>query len=87
MTAAGRTLANRLASDQPAQALRLAQAIEAPWFRSQALSHVGRYWPDETYNRILVEAMRSADAQDGIYKQVAVSAWPIRVFRRANLTP
>jgi hypothetical protein len=88
MTTAGRTLANRLASDQPERALRVAQAIEAPWFRCQALSHVARYWPDEKYDRILVEAVRAAGSQDDIYKQVAVSAWPIRAYlERGNANP
>lgn len=85
---AQRTLANRLASDQPERALSVARAIEAPWFRCQALSQVARYWPDQKYDHVLVEAVRAADMQDKVYKQVAVSAWPIRAYlERNNVDP
>ena len=85
---AARTLANRLAPDEPDHALRVARAIEAPWFRCQALSHVARYWPDENYDRFLKEAMRAADSQDQVFNQVAVSAWPIRAYlERGNAPP
>jgi hypothetical protein len=85
---AARSLANRLSFDDPEQALKVAQAIDAPWFRCQALSQVARYWPDEKYGRILVEAVRAASAQDQIYNQIAVSAWPIRAYlERENSLP
>lgn len=88
MTNTGRTLASRLASDQPARALSAAQAIDAPWLRRQALCHVARHWPDEKYDGILTEAVRAADSQDEIYEQVAVSAWPIRAYlERGNANP
>lgn len=88
MTNTGRTLASRLASDQPARALSAAQAIDAPWLRCLALSHVARHWPDEKYDGILTEAVRAADSQDEIYEQVAVSAWPIRAYlERGNANP
>lgn len=77
---AARTLANSLASDKPERALSVARGIEAPWFKCQAMSHVARYWPDEKYGQILVEAVRTADLQSETYKQVAVSAWPIRAY-------
>jgi hypothetical protein len=75
-----RNLANRLASTQPERALSIARAIEAPWFRCQALSHVARYWPDKKYGHILEEAVRAADSQDETYQRAAVSAWPIRAY-------
>lgn len=85
MTAtAQRTLASRLASDQPERALSVARGIEAPWFRCQALSEVARYWPDQKYDHILTEAVRAADMQDEVYKQDAVSAWPIRAYLERN---
>lgn len=88
MTAKERALSNSLAFDQPKEALRIAEAIEAPWFRSQALSHVGRYWPDEQYERILIAAAQAADSQDEVYKRVAASAWPIRAYlERGNVKP
>jgi hypothetical protein len=83
-----RTLANRLALDQPNRALVVARAIESPWFRCQALAQVGRYWPDEKYGSIVKEAVIAADMQDEVYRQVAVSAWPIRCYlERRNVEP
>lgn len=85
---AARSLANRLAADRPEQALTIARAIDAPWFRCQALSQVARYWPDGNYDQILAEAVRAADAQDQVFHQVAVSAWPIRAYlERGNMPP
>ena len=85
---AARNLANQIASTQPERALSVARAIEAPWFRCQALSQVARYWPDEKYDRILKEAVRAAESQDQVYNQVAVSAWPIRAYlERGNAPP
>jgi hypothetical protein len=77
---AARALANRLASEQPERALSVARAIDTPWFKCQALSHIARYWPDATFGRILEEAVRAADSQDDPYRQVAVSAWPLRGY-------
>jgi len=77
---AARALANRLASDQPERALSVARDIEAPWFRCQAFSQIGRYWPDEDYDRLLAEAVRAADMASEVYQQVAVSAWPVRAY-------
>ena len=85
---AARNLANQIAPDQPERALSVARAIDAPWFRCQALSQVARYWPDEKYDPILKEAVRAADSQDQVYNQVAVSAWPIRAYlERGNAPP
>lgn len=84
---AARTLASRFAPDQPERALSVARAIEAPWFRCQALSQVARYWPDEKYHRILKEAVRAADLQDQVFNQVAVSAWPIRAYLERGDAP
>jgi len=85
---AARSLANRLASEQPEEALNVARQIEASWFRCQALSHVARYWPDENYDSILKEAVAAADGQDQVYNRVAVSAWPIRAYlERGNARP
>lgn len=77
---AARTLSNRLAPYQPEEALRIARAIKAPWFRCQALSHVARYWPNENYVKLLEEAVRTADLEEQVYNCVAVSAWPIRAY-------
>lgn len=83
-----RELVSRLALAQPEDALSVARGIEAPWFRCQALSHVGRHWPDQTYTRYLEEAIRAADCQDQIFNRIAVSAWPIRAYlERGNPHP
>lgn len=83
-----RELAIRLASVRPNEALSVARRIEAPWFRCQALSHVARHWPDETYRGLLEEAIRAADDQDQIFNRIAVSAWPIRAYlERDNPQP
>ena len=85
---AARNLSNRLAMDQPEEALRIAREIQSPWFKCQALSHVARYWPDEKYAKLLEEAVRSADSQDQVFNCVAVSAWPIRAYlERGNPSP
>ena len=75
-----RQLAHRLAGTEPDQALAVARKINDPWFRCQALSQVARYWPDGDYDRLLKEALKAANSQDDVYKQVTVSAWPIRAY-------
>jgi hypothetical protein len=75
-----RELAGRLALVQPEHALVVAKAIDAPWFRCQALSYVARYWPNDDYAPILKDALRAADSQDQVYNRIAVSAWPIRAY-------
>lgn len=85
---AARSLANRLASELPDEALKVARRIEASWFRCQALAHVARYWPDEKYGGILKEAVDAADEQDQVYNKVAVFAWAIRAYlERGNGQP
>jgi hypothetical protein len=75
-----RDRANRLAWSQPEEALRVARSIKDDWFKSQALASVGRYWPDAKYGRLLEESLQASDALDDPYKQVALSAWPIRAY-------
>jgi hypothetical protein len=83
-----RELVHRLAGTEPEKALAVARQIKDAWFRCQALSHVARYWPKPDYQRLLQEAVTAADAQDDTYKQVTVSAWPIRAYlERGSLSP
>jgi hypothetical protein len=83
-----RELSNRLAGSNPERALEVARKINDPWFRCQALSQVARYWPHDDYQRLLKEAVEAADSQDDAYKQVTVSAWPIRAYlERGSLSP
>ena len=75
-----RDLAHRLSATEPDKALAVARKIDDAWFRCQALSHVARYWPDGDYHRFLIEALKAANSQEDVYKQVAVSAWPTRAY-------
>jgi len=85
---AARDLSNRLSADEPERALTVARGIQDPWFRCQALAHVGRYWPDQKYGRLLEEAVKAGDLQADLYKQVTVSAWPIRAYlERGSVSP
>ena len=75
-----RRLAHRLSGTAPDEALAVARKIKDAWFRCQALSQVARYWPHGDYHRLLKEALAAANSQDDVYKQVTVSAWPIRAY-------
>ena len=58
----------------------LAQEIEDPWNRCQALAWAARFAPDHAVARILDEAFSAAWACSDPYKRVAVSAWPFRAM-------
>ena len=77
---AARNLACKLALSDPRKSLALAREVSDPWYRCQALSYVGRYWPGDKFDRILNEAVDSANSQANVYKKVAVAAWPARAF-------
>lgn len=82
-----RELAHSLSGSHPDKALLVARKIEDAWFRCQALSQVARYWPHSDYERLLKEAVEAGDSQNDTYKQVTVSAWPIRAYlERGNST-
>ena len=80
LTTNQRELAHRLSGTEPDKALAVARKIHDAWFRCQALSQVARYWPDGDYHRLVIEALKAANSQDDVYKQVAVSAWPTRAY-------
>ena len=83
-----RELAHRLSGSDPEKALEVARKINDAWFRCQALSQVARYWPHADYQRLLKEAVDAADSQNDTYKQVTVSAWPIRAYlERGDASP
>ena len=75
-----RQLAHRLSGTEPDKALAVAREIKDAWFRCQALSQVARYWPHGDYDRLLKEALAAANSQDDVFKQVTVSAWPVRAY-------
>jgi hypothetical protein len=83
-----RELAHRLSGSEPSKALEVARKINDPWFKCQALSQVARYWPHPDYKHLLKEALDAADTQTDTYKQVTVSAWPIRAYlERGDVSP
>lgn len=75
-----RQLAHRLSGTAPDEALEVARSIKDAWFRCQALSQVARYWPIDDYRGLLNEALAAANSHDDVFKQVTVSAWPIRGY-------
>ena len=88
LTTQDRELAHRLSGSEPEKALEAARKISDPWFKCQAISQVARYWPRADYKRLLKEAVDAADSHNDIYKQVAVSAWPIRAYlERGDASP
>lgn len=83
-----RELAHSLSRSEPEAALVVARGIKDAWFKCQALSQVARYWPHSDYQRLLKEAVEAADSQNDVYKQVTVSAWPIRAYlERGSASP
>ena len=48
---------------------------------------MARYWPGEAYERLLKEAVETADSQHDAYKRVTVSAWPIRAYLERGSPP
>lgn len=83
-----RELAHSLSGSEPDKALSVARKIEDAWFRCQALSQVARYWPDPDYQRLLKEAVQAGDSQNDAFKEVTVSAWPIRAYlERGSAAP
>lgn len=83
-----REIAHSLSGSEPDKALSVARKIEDAWFRCQALSQVARYWPDPDYQRLLKEAVQAGDSQNDAFKQMTVSAWPIRAYlERGSAAP
>lgn len=75
-----RDLATTVAKTDPAKALILARKVSDPWFRCQALAAVARYSPRSDVEAISSEAVSAAALCEGVYKRVAVRAWPIRAL-------
>ena len=65
-------------------ALRLARAIDIPWYKSQALSWVARYSESEVC-AIAAEAADAAARGGDIYERVAVRAWEIAALAERGL--
>ncbi len=71
----------RLATTDPEAAYERAKRIDAPWYRTQALSHVAKHMrPDAKSIKVLKESLQTAKSQDDPYAVCASSAWPIAVL-------
>ncbi|MEO0477978.1 MAG: hypothetical protein AAF196_00715 [Planctomycetota bacterium] len=81
-----RDQAARLAPENVSEAVKIAETIEDPWFRTQALGWAVRYALDdhdaERFARLAIES--AADADDA-YRQVAPCAWPLRALIERGL--
>lgn len=70
-----------LVESQPERALQLARAMDDPWYRCQALSHIARHTDSPSLrNAILDEAFAAATALHEPNRLVTVSAWPLKVL-------
>lgn len=81
-----RNQVQRLCEAEPAEALKIARHISDPWFCSQALSWVGRYWRDTKFAEILQEAADVALRASDPYQTVGASAWPVRALLEGGAT-
>ena len=69
-----------LSRQNPAEALRIARSIDAPWFRCQAVAYAARYGPPEQMLITAKEAFDAAVADSDAYRVVGASAWPLRAL-------
>jgi hypothetical protein len=77
----GRARAGDLCRTNPREGLKVARAIQHPWYRCQALSSVAEAWGTKTQKlEVLEEALAVAGEQSEINRIVTVSAWPLRVM-------
>jgi hypothetical protein len=83
----GRSHVDSLVKYDPEGALKVARAINHPWYRCQALSTVAEHWVDkEASIGILKEALKTAQLQNDINRIVTVSAWPLRVLIKLDVS-
>ena len=62
-------------------ALKVARAIEHPWYRCQSLSNVAEHWKPLSEKRELVrEAFRAARECENPNRIVRVAFWPLKVL-------
>ena len=77
----GRTTVEKLSLTDPEEALKVARAIQHPWYRCQALSKVAEVWGTRSEKiEVLEEALAVAGKQSDVNRIVTVSAWPLRVM-------
>ncbi|MBV9496836.1 MAG: hypothetical protein JOZ54_21520 [Acidobacteria bacterium] len=76
-----RDLVANIASSDPERALRLARAIDDPWFRCQALSYAAiAIESADRFRSTVAEAFRSAELLPDANRVVTVSSWPLKVL-------
>ncbi len=77
---AARDAAVALAQSDNRRAEAMAQAIEDPWFRAQALAWVTRYAADADLTRVSQSALTAASDNEDAYRQAAAAAWVLRAL-------
>ncbi|MES2460887.1 MAG: hypothetical protein V4671_09900 [Armatimonadota bacterium] len=72
---------SQIAESRPKEALKIARAIEDPWFRCQALTAVAFHCTDKARkNRLLEEAFQAAILTEQPNRIVSVSSWPLKAL-------
>ena len=69
-----------LARSEPSAALTLSREINDPWFACQALAWVGRFWPADDFETIIIESFEMGRRCSDPYQVVASAAWPVRAL-------
>lgn len=79
----GRTRAQQLAARDPEKAVEVAEAINHPWYRCQALTMAAENMPDAaSARRVLERALAAAHELQEPNRIVTVSSWPLRALLR-----
>jgi hypothetical protein len=79
--AVGRREVERLAQNDPVQALQVARSIDHPWYRCQAIASIVEVNPSaESAEDLLDEAFAAAYSQDEPNRVASVSLWPLRLL-------
>src|SRR5690242_6252212 len=74
-----------LAKTDTKAALKIALAIDEPWFRSQALAWIARYSSQDDLPVVLGQARDASWSAEDPYRIVGSSAWRIRaMIERGN---
>jgi hypothetical protein len=78
-------IGSRIARSDNASALRIAQNIDDPWFRCQALAYVAWNLADhKRFLRVVAESLESGWSIGDPNRSVTVIAWPVAALARRN---
>ena len=69
-----------LKRQQLSKAIQIAQTIDDPWYKCQALAHCARYADNSEANNLLAQACETASELDSPNRIVSCSAWPFSVI-------